>query len=67
MSYELRANGRTIGLYESPGPAVERVRVLIRSTETEEELEIIDTRSGRAFELAASIRWRDELANSMGY
>ncbi len=67
MSYELRANGRTIALYENSDAAVERARMLTRSAATDEELEIIDTRTGRAFELASSIRWRDELASRMGY
>ncbi len=67
MSYELRANGRTIALYKDPNAAIERARMLTRWTAIDEELEIIDTRTGPAFELASSIRWRDELASRMGY
>ncbi len=58
--YELRLNGRSLGRYDTPEPALARVR-LLSTFDRESEPEIIDTRTGRAFEVAASVRWRDEL------
>ncbi len=58
--YELRLNGKPIGVYETPEPALQQVR-LLAAIDRETEPEILDTRTGRAFEIAASVRWRDEL------
>lgn len=66
MPYELRVNGRTYGFYERCEQALERVRLAI-ACDVNLEPEVLDTRTGRAFEPAASIRWRDELANKIGY
>ena len=44
----------------------DRIRALIKM-DCDIELEVLDTRTGRAFEVAASIRWREELANKIGF
>ena len=62
--YELRLNGRPVGQYEEPEAALARVR-LICAVDPDVEPEIMDTRTGRAFEIAASLRWRDELMARM--
>jgi hypothetical protein len=61
MSYELRVNGRPGEVYADPEDALDRVRTLMKSN-CDIEPEVLDTRTGRAFEPAASIRWREELA-----
>ena len=66
MGYELRVNGLPAAVYSDPEDALDRVRTLMKS-DCDLEPEIIDTRTGRAFEPAASIRWREELANKVGF
>ena len=66
MAYELRINGRVAEVYDKPEPALDRVRALMKS-DCDIEPEVLDTRTGRAFEPAASIRWREELATRMGF
>ena len=66
MAYELRVNGRIKEFYKHPEEALDRVRALIRM-DCDIEPEVLDTRTGRAFEVAASIRWREELANKIGF
>ena len=66
MSYELRVNGRTVGFFQDSERALEGVRLVI-ARDADVEPEVLDTRTGRAFEPAASIRWRYELASKMGY
>ena len=66
MSYELRVNGRKLDVYEDPCEALDRVRALLM-WDCDAEPEVIDTRTGRAFEVAASLRWREELASKIGY
>ncbi len=66
MSYELRNNGLKIGTYACSEDALDRVRIMMKS-DVNCEPEILDTQTGRAFELAASIRWRDDLASKIGY
>jgi hypothetical protein len=66
MRYEFRLNGRTYGFYDSFEEALDRVRQAI-ACDPDAEPEVLDARTGRAFEPAASIRWRDELASRMGY
>lgn len=66
MLYELRINGRKLGQYDDPDDALACARAFTRN-EPDFEVEILDTRTGRAFEPAASIRWRDELATKIGY
>lgn len=62
--YELRINGRPIGIYGDEAAALARVR-LFTEIDADAEIEIMDTRTGRAFEVAASVRWRDEIAARM--
>jgi hypothetical protein len=62
--YELRINGRPVGVYDDEATALTRVR-LFADIDADAEIEIMDTRTGRAFEVAASVRWRDEIAARM--
>ena len=62
--YELRLNGRPVGRYDEPETALARIR-LLSAIDPDIEPEIMDTRTGRAFEIAASIRWREELTATM--
>jgi hypothetical protein len=66
MAYELRVNGTIREFYTHPEEALDRVRALMR-VDCDIEPEVFDTRTGRAFEPAASIRWRDELASKIGF
>ena len=66
MSYELRINGRPTAAYDSPEDALNGVRVLMKSN-CDLEPEVLDTRTGRAFEPAASVQWREELATKIGF
>jgi hypothetical protein len=66
MSYELRNNGHKIGIYACSEDALDRVRVMMK-LDVDCEPEVLDTQTGRAFELAASLRWRDELAAKIGF
>jgi hypothetical protein len=66
MGYELRINGRTAEVYDHPEDALDRVRALMKS-DCDIEPEVLDTRTGRAFEPAASKRWREELAAKIGF
>ena len=66
MGYELRNDGRRLGTFDRPEDALARVRVMIKS-DPDCEPEVLDTHIGRAFEPAASISWRDELASKIGY
>jgi hypothetical protein len=60
----LRLNGRSVGRYDDAETALERVR-LFTVIDPDVEPEIMDTRTGRAFEVAASLRWREELKARM--
>jgi hypothetical protein len=62
--YELRINGRPVGVYDDQAVALARVR-LLTDLDADAEIEVMDTRTGRAFEVAASLRWRDEIAARM--
>lgn len=66
MPYELRLNGRTLGTYATRREAVERARAAVKA-DPDHEPEVIDTATGRAAVAAGSTRWRDELANKVGY
>ena len=65
MRYELRNNGRTLGTFDHPEDALERVRLMMRRN-PDCEPELLDTRTGQAFQPAASTSWRDELASKIG-
>ncbi|MBV8702854.1 MAG: hypothetical protein JO118_04000 [Acetobacteraceae bacterium] len=62
--YELRINGRRVGVYDDPAAALARVR-FFTDLDADAEMEVMDTRTGRAFEVAASVRWREEIAARM--
>ena len=64
MGYELRNNGRRLGTFEHPEDALAKVRVMMRR-DPDCEPEVLDDHTGRAFEPAASISWRDEPANKI--
>ena len=65
MGYELRINGRTFGFYDRYEQARDRVHLAL-ACDADVEPEVLDTRTGRAAP-ATSTRWRDELANKLGY
>jgi len=62
--YELRINGRPVGVYDDQAAALACVR-LFTDLDADAEIEVMDTRTGRAFEVAASVRWREEIAARM--
>jgi hypothetical protein len=62
--YELRINGRPVGVYDDQAAALARAR-LFTNLDADAEIEVMDTRTGRAFEVAASVRWREEIAARM--
>ena len=66
MAYELRVHGTIREVYNNPEDALDRVRALMK-VDCDIEPEVLDTRTGRAFEPAASIRWREELAEKVGF
>ena len=66
MGYELRNNGRCLGTFDRQEDVLARVRVMMKR-DPDCEPEVLDTHMGRAFEPAASISWREELASKLGY
>ena len=66
MGYELRNNGRRLGIFDRPEEALAQVRVLMKR-DPDCEPEVLETHTGRAFEPAASITWREELANKIAF
>jgi hypothetical protein len=62
--YELRVDGRIIGSYAEQSVVLALARLLTK-TDPDAEIEVVDTHTGRAFEVAASTRWRDEIAATM--
>jgi hypothetical protein len=65
LCYELRINGRIDGEYRSLEEALHRVKAAI-AVDADLDPEIIDRRTGRACMIAASKRWRDEIAERLG-
>ena len=63
--YELRVSGRVYGEYRTLDEALQRVRAAVR-LDPDLDPEIIDRRTGRACMVAASKRWRDEIAEILG-
>lgn len=59
--YELRIDGRPITVYADEAAALSRVRE-VAWLDTDAEIEVMDLRTGRAFAVAASVEWRDEIA-----
>ncbi|MDQ2802522.1 MAG: hypothetical protein M3Y41_07495 [Pseudomonadota bacterium] len=65
LRYVLRVNGREIGYYHTIEEAVDRTRHAV-AIDADLDPEIIDARTGRACMVAASKRWRDEIAERIG-
>lgn len=66
MAYEIRMEGKPAETFESSEAALDRVREILAS-DPDADPEVIDSKTGRAFEPAASKRWREHLANKVGY
>jgi len=66
MAFELRNGGRAIATFENSEEALAEVRALLKA-DPDADPEVLDTATGRAFEPAASKRWRDHLANNVGF
>jgi len=66
MAYRIVVDQQPVAVYDQPEPALAYVRAVVRAA-VNTEPEVLDTRTGRAFEVAASLRWRDELAGKIGY
>ena len=67
MAYEVRVNTMSIGVYPTTEQAMGRVKEATRLLPPDCEVEMIDTRTGRAAEPAASVQWREELAAKLGF
>ena len=65
LHYEFRINGRVCGEYQTLEEALQCARAAI-VLDADLDPEIIDRRSGRACMIAASKRWRDEIAELLG-
>ena len=66
MPYELHIDRRYIATFDSSDEALNQARAALKERPGCEP-EILDAETKRAFEPAASLRWRDELANKVGY
>lgn len=55
--YELRIDGQPVAAYANETVALSRAR-LFTTLDADAEIEVMDTRTGRAFEVAASVRDR---------
>ena len=66
MRYEVRVAGGSLGTYDDPEQALDRVKKALADN-PEDEPEIIDMETGKAFEPAATEADRDELANKVGF
>jgi hypothetical protein len=67
MAYEVRVNTMKIGTYPTTEQAMGRVREATRLMPPDCEVEMIDTRTGRGAEPAASVQGREELATKLGF
>jgi hypothetical protein len=65
VNYELRVEGKMYAGYDDLNGALKAVRHLV-AREPDLDPEIIDLRTGRACMVAASRRWRDEIAAVIG-
>jgi hypothetical protein len=66
MPYELHIDRRHVATFATSDEALEHARAALKERPGCEP-EILDSETKRAFEPAASRRWRDELANKIGY
>jgi hypothetical protein len=65
LYYEFRISGRICGEYQTLEEALQRARAAV-ILDADLDPEIIDRRTGRACMIAASKRWRDEIAALLG-
>ncbi len=66
MAYDLHIDHRHVATYDNLDAALERAREAVR-TRPDCEPEILDSKTKRAVEPASSRRWREELANKVGF
>jgi hypothetical protein len=66
MTYELRIGGVPKAQFGTEEAAVAAARDVIREN-ADADVEIFDLTTGRACAPGASKRWRDELANRVGF
>jgi len=66
MVYEVRVNGIAVGYFASQQEAVACVRLVLQE-QVDCEPEILDSETGRAVAPGSSRRWREHLANEVGY
>jgi hypothetical protein len=65
MRYEVRVDGASIGVFETADEALERVRRALEENPGHEP-EIIDQEAGKAYEPAATVDGREDLATTIG-
>ncbi len=67
MAYELRINGKRVAEHERAEEAVEAVEAARAALQTRPECEpeIFDTTTGKPLEPAASVGWREHLAQTL--
>ena len=63
--YEMRIKGETCETYDTLREALRKAREMV-IVDADLDTEIIDCRTGRACMVAASKRWRDEIAAILG-
>jgi hypothetical protein len=66
MTYEVRARGQVIAVYERQRDALARVRELVRQ-DPDLEPEIVDAGTGKPAEPAATQADREDLAKKIGF
>ena len=66
MAYEVRLDGQPTETFATAEAALRHVRLILKA-QPDADPEVMDTRTGRAFEPAASKRWREELSHKIGY
>lgn len=66
MRYEVRVDGSSLGVFATAEEALDCVRRALEQNPNHEP-EIIDMTTGKAYEPAASVDERDELADKIGY
>jgi hypothetical protein len=64
MAYEVRIDGKTVAVHDRSEEAIDQVRASLQDR-PECEPEIFDTTTGKVFEPAASVGWREHLARTM--
>ena len=67
MPFEVRINRQIFGTYATNEEAMERVREAHKAMPPDTEVELIDTKTGRAAAPGSSLNWREELSHRVGY